>query len=44
MTEEELENRKQKWNAPPLPVTKGTLYKYIKNVSNASMGCVTDNE
>ena len=44
MTNEELKSRKQKWKAPPLPVTQGTLYKYIKNVSNASLGCVTDNE
>ncbi len=44
MTEKELKKRKQKWEAPPLPATKGTLYKYIKNVSNASLGCVTDNE
>ncbi len=44
MTNEELKRRKQKWKAPPLPVTQGTLYKYIKSVSNASLGCVTDNE
>ncbi len=44
MTERELKNRKQKWKAPPLPVAQGTLYKYIKNVSNASLGCVTDHE
>ena len=44
VTDEELKNRKQKWDAPPLPATQGTLYKYIKNVSNASLGCVTDSE
>jgi dihydroxy-acid dehydratase len=44
VTDEELKNRKQKWEAPPLPATQGTLYKYIKNVSNASLGCVTDSE
>jgi len=28
--------------APPLKVTRGTLFKYIKNVRPASEGCVTD--
>lgn len=27
---------------PPPQATSGTLYKYIKNVSSASTGCVTD--
>lgn len=44
LTNEELKNRKQKWEAPPLPASQGTLYKYIKNVSNASLGCVTDDK
>lgn len=26
----------------PLKATSGTLYKYIKTVSDASRGCVTD--
>jgi hypothetical protein len=30
------------WKAPPLKATSGTLYKYIKNVTSASEGCVTD--
>ena len=38
----ELEHRKSAWQPPPLKATRGTLYKYIKNVSNASRGCVTD--
>ncbi|CAM9545120.1 unnamed protein product [Discosporangium mesarthrocarpum] len=38
----ELEARKADWIAPPLPATRGTLYKYIKNVASASQGCVTD--
>jgi dihydroxy-acid dehydratase len=38
----ELARRKQTWQAPPLKVTRGTLYKYIKNVKSASEGCVTD--
>lgn len=38
----ELDKRKQSWKAPALKATRGTLYKYIKNVKNASEGCVTD--
>lgn len=40
--EEELARRKAAWTAPPYKVTRGTLYKYIKNVKSASQGCVTD--
>jgi dihydroxy-acid dehydratase len=39
---DELERRRAAWTAPPLPATKGTLFKYIKNVKSASEGCVTD--
>ncbi len=35
-------HRRAAWTAPPLKATSGTLYKYIKNVAPASMGCVTD--
>ncbi|KAF1331676.1 Dihydroxy-acid dehydratase, partial [Globisporangium splendens] len=42
VTAEELAERKKNWVAPPLPATRGTLYKYIKNVKSASEGCVTD--
>eukprot|EP00854_Cymbomonas_tetramitiformis_P015653 gene15653-18564_t len=42
LSEEDLAARRAKWEAPPLPATQGTLYKYIKNVSSASLGCVTD--
>ncbi len=42
LSDEELANRKKAWNAPPLKATRGTLYKYIKNVKSASEGCVTD--
>jgi dihydroxy-acid dehydratase len=38
----ELAKRKAAFKAPPYKVTRGTLYKYIKNVKNASEGCVTD--
>ncbi|MEX1230472.1 MAG: dihydroxy-acid dehydratase [Planctomycetaceae bacterium] len=42
VSDEELANRKSKWKAPPYKFTRGTLYKYIKNVKSASEGCVTD--
>jgi len=43
LTTEELAVRRAGWIAPPLKVSRGTLYKYIKLVSSASEGCVTDN-
>ena len=42
VNEAELARRKAGWNAPPYKATRGTLYKYIKNVKSASEGCVTD--
>lgn len=39
---DEMAARKKAWMAPPLKATRGTLYKYIKNVKSASEGCVTD--
>ena len=38
----ELAARRAAWKAPPYKSTRGTLYKYIKNVRSASEGCVTD--
>ncbi len=38
----ELAARRARWRAPPYKFTRGTLYKYIKNVKSASEGCVTD--
>ena len=40
--DEELAKRRARWQAPPYKATRGTLYKYIKNVKSASEGCVTD--
>ncbi len=40
--DDELARRRKAWVAPPLKATRGTLYKYIKNVKSASEGCVTD--
>jgi len=42
LSDSELQKRRAAWKAPPLKATKGTLYKYIKNVKSASEGCVTD--
>ena len=42
ITEAELARRRAEWKAPPYKFTRGTLYKYIKNVKSASEGCVTD--
>jgi dihydroxy-acid dehydratase len=38
----ELARRRAAFRPPPLKATRGTLYKYIKNVRPASEGCVTD--
>ncbi|MEX2118698.1 MAG: dihydroxy-acid dehydratase [Pirellulales bacterium] len=42
LSEAELASRRTRWKAPPYKATRGTLYKYIKNVKSASEGCVTD--
>ena len=38
----EIQKRKDKWKMPAYKSTRGTLYKYIKSVKSASLGCVTD--
>ena len=38
----EIKGRLRRWKAPRYKATSGTLYKFIKNVSTASEGCVTD--
>ena len=40
--DEEMARRQAQWTMPPYKATRGTLYKYIKSVKNASEGCVTD--
>jgi len=42
LSDEELAQRKESWVMPPYKASRGTLYKYIKNVKSASDGCVTD--
>ena len=42
LSDAEWAARRAAWVAPPLRATSGALYKYIKCVSSASLGCVTD--
>ncbi len=42
ISEAEMAARRASWQAPPYKMTRGTLFKYIKNVKSASEGCVTD--
>jgi dihydroxy-acid dehydratase len=42
VSDEELARRRAAWKAPAPRYTKGVLYKYMKSVSSASEGCVTD--
>jgi dihydroxy-acid dehydratase len=43
LSDEELHSRQKQWKKPEPRVKSGILYKYLKNVSSASEGCVTDN-
>ena len=40
--EAEMAERRKGWEAPELKYTRGTMHKYIKLVSSAAEGCVTD--
>lgn len=40
--EADISARKTAWKQPALKATKGILYKYAKQVTNAAEGCVTD--
>jgi dihydroxy-acid dehydratase len=42
LSNEELTERKKQWKQPALKVKFGVLYKYTKQVSSASLGCITD--
>ena len=42
VSDEDLASRKANWKEPAYKFQRGVLYKYIKNVSTASEGCVTD--
>lgn len=42
ISDEELTNRRKEWIQPAPPVKRGALYKYHRDVKDASEGCVTD--
>jgi dihydroxy-acid dehydratase len=42
VSNEEIEKRRAAWVKPPYKVKSGLLYKYLRSVSSASEGCVTD--
>ncbi|MDJ1494684.1 dihydroxy-acid dehydratase [Cytophagaceae bacterium DM2B3-1] len=42
ISDEEMASRKAAWVQPAYKATQGILKKYIKSVSSASQGCVTD--
>lgn len=42
VSEEEINRRRAAWQQPELKVKKGILFKYAKQVKDASQGCVTD--
>ncbi len=42
ISDEEMKARRQAWKQPEPPVKNGVLFKYFKQVKNASEGCVTD--
>ena len=42
VTDADWDARRAAFVPPPLKATSGTLYKYIKAVESASLGCVTD--
>ena len=42
VSDDEIQRRFSQWLAPELKAKRGTLHKYIKNVKDASLGCVTD--
>ncbi len=44
LSDDELARRRAAWTMPPYKATRGTLFKYIKLVKPASLGCVTDED
>jgi dihydroxy-acid dehydratase len=42
VSDAEMAKRRAQWVMPPYKATRGTLFKYIKSVKDASQGCVTD--
>lgn len=42
ISDEEMQTRRAAWKQPEPPVKSGVLFKYFRQVKNASEGCVTD--
>ena len=42
ISDDEMARRQAAFVAPPYKYTRGTMYRYIKTVSSAQKGCVTD--
>ena len=42
ISDEEFAKRKANWKQPESPIKQGVLLKYMRSVSSASTGCVTD--
>ena len=42
ISDEELAKRRANWKRPESPIKQGVLLKYMRSVSSASEGCVTD--
>ncbi len=42
ISDEEMQTRRKVWKQPEPPVQNGVLFKYFRQVKNASEGCVTD--
>ena len=42
VSDEELEKRRQSWTEPKWKYEQGVLYKFMRDVQDASLGCVTD--
>lgn len=42
VSDEILEKRRQAWQQPKLKYESGVLYKFARDVQDASLGCVTD--
>jgi dihydroxy-acid dehydratase len=42
VSDDEFAVRREGFVAPPYKYTRGTMYRYIKTVSSARVGCVTD--
>lgn len=42
ISDAEMQARRDAFTAPPFKYTRGTMYRYIKTVASAQLGCVTD--